>query len=388
MPTSPSPDPGARRAVSAVFLANGLAVASFVVRVPDVRDQLGLREATLGLVLSSLAVGVVVGLVLSGRLAGRQGSRRLTLGGSAGAIVLLPLVGLVPGPVALAGVLLLIGASAATMDVGMNAQGVGVERGYGRSIMLGLHGAWSLGSLLAALLGSLAMAAGVSVRVHLTGMSVVVLLLVLGSAGGLRIQDRLKTIERPRFALPRGPLLPLALVAFAAALGESTAGDWSGIHLADNLGVPPGRVGWGFVAATAGMTTVRLIGDQAVRRVGAPIVVAVGGGLATLGFVVIGLGAPFWPTLAAFAAIGIGVGVTIPLAFAAAGAQSASPAAGVAAVATVGHLAFVLGPPTVGIIADAVGLQVAFLLVAVLIGTLTLRRHATLATPAATAERS
>jgi MFS family permease len=388
MSTPTSPDRGARRAVTAVFLANGLAVASFVVRVPDVRDQLGLREATLGVVLSSLAVGVIVGLVLSGRLAARHGSRRLTLGGSAGAVVFLPLAGLAPGPVVLAAVLLLIGASTATMDVGMNAQGVGVERGYGRSIMLGLHGAWSLGSLLAALVGSLAMGAGISVTAHLTAMSVVVLLLVLVSASRLRIEDRVATVERPRFALPRGPLLPLAFVAFAAALGESTAGDWSGIHLADNLAAAPGRVGWGFVAATTGMTTIRLIGDRAVRRLGAPVVVAVGGGLATLGFVVIGLGSPFWPTLAAFAAIGIGVGVTIPLAFAAAGAQSASPAAGVAAVATVGHLAFVLGPPTVGIIADAIGLRVAFLLVAVLIGALTLRRHAALATPAAPAEHT
>ncbi|MEX2549752.1 MAG: MFS transporter [Nitriliruptoraceae bacterium] len=388
MATANSPDPGARHAVTAVFLANGLAVASFVVRVPDVRDQLGLREATLGVVLSSLAVGVVVGLVLSGRLAARHGSRRLTLGGAAGAIVFLPLAGLAPGPIALAAVLLLIGASAATMDVGMNAQGVGVERGYGRSVMLGLHGAWSLGSLLAALLGSLAMGAGISVAPHLGVVSVVVLLLVLVSASGLRIEDRVATVERPRFALPRGPLLPLAFVAFAAALGESTAGDWSGIHLADDLAVAPGRVGWGFVAATTGMTTIRLIGDQAVRRFGAPVVVAAGGGLATLGFVVVALGSSFWPTLAAFAAVGLGVGVTIPLTFAAAGAQSTSPGAGVAAVATVGHLAFVLGPPTVGVVADAFGLRVAFLLVAVLIGTLTVRRHASLVTPAATTGRT
>ena len=364
-----------RRAVTLAFLANGLAVASFIVRVPDVRDELALREATLGLVLSGLAVGVVLGLVLSGVLAARHGSRRLTLGGAVAMIALLPLAGLAPDALTLVVLLVAIGTAGATMDVGMNAQGVGVERAYGRSIMLAFHGAWSVGALLAAMIGSAAMGIGVPVATHLAGISVILVVLTAAAVPHLRVEDRISAPRGPRFALPRGPLLPLALIAFAAALGEATAADWSGIHLADHLEVAPGRVGWGFVASTAAMTVVRLVGDRLVRRVGAERVVVAGGALATAGYLTVALSEVLPLTLIGFAAVGGGLGVTVPLVFAAAGARADSPGAGVAAVATVGYLAFVVGPPTVGIIADLIGLRVAFAAVALLIGAMTLRRH-------------
>jgi len=364
-----------RRAVTLAFLANGLAVASFLVRVPTVRDDLALREATLGLVLSGLAVGVVLGLVLSGSLAARHGSRRLTLTGAAITIVLLPLAGLAPDPITLVVLLVAIGMAGATMDVGMNAQGVGVERAYGRSIMLGFHGAWSVGALLAAVIGSAAMGLEVSVIAHLAVISVVLAGLTLAAARDLRVEDRVAAPAGPRFALPRGPLLPLALIAFAAALGEATASDWSGIHLADQLEVPPGQVGWGFVASTAAATTIRLLGDRLVRRVGAARVVVTGGALATVGYLTIAVSSSLPVTLLAFAAVGGGLGVTVPLVFAAAGTRATSPGAGVAAVASVGYLAFVVGPPLVGLVADLAGLRTSFALVAVTIGVITLRRH-------------
>ena len=365
-----------RRAVTLAFLANGLAVASFLVRVPDVRDLLELREAALGVVLSGAAVGVILGLVLSGSIAARAGSRRLTLVGAATAMSVLPLTGLARSPVILVLLLVLLGAGSAMMDVGMNAQGVGVERAYGRSIMLGFHGAWSLGALAAALLGSLAMGAGVSVAAHLTAISVLLLVLVLAAAGQRRVEDRGRTTEPgPRFALPRGPLLPLALVAFAAALGESAASDWSGLHLADELRVPPGQVGWGFAAATAAMTVIRLVGDRLVRRVGPEPVVTIGGAFAVAGYLTVALSTSLPLTLLAFAAVGAGLGVTVPLVFAAAGSRADSPGAGVAAVATVGYLAFLVGPPLVGVIADLFGLRTAFGVVAVIIGVMVLRPH-------------
>ncbi|MFP4311621.1 MAG: MFS transporter [Nitriliruptoraceae bacterium] len=368
-----------RRAVTLAFLANGLGVASFIVRVPDVRDALSLREATLGLVLSGVAIGVVLGLVMSGSIAARLGSRRLTLLGATGTVVLLPLAGLAGDPITLVGVLVLLGASGSTMDVGMNAQGVGVERQYERSIMIGFHGAWSVGALLAALIGSVAMGAGVSVATHLAGIAGAIALLALLAAPGLRIEDRLSAPTGPRLALPRGPLLPLALIAFASALGESTAGDWSGIHLADELGVEAGRVGWGFVAVTAAMTTIRLVGDRLVRRLGAGRVVVAGGALAVAGFAAVVVSQQLPVALAGFAAVGAGLGVTVPLVFAAAGSRSDSPGAGVAAVGTVGYLAFVIGPPVVGLVADLVGLRVSFALVALVIAAVVLRPHPALA---------
>ena len=364
-----------RAAVTAMFLANGLSVASFLVRIPSVRDQLGLREAALGLVLSSLAVGVVTGLVVAGRIVGRLGSRTLTVGGAVALAAVLPVAGAAPSVPVLVVALAATGATSSLMDVGMNAQGVGVERALGRSVMLGLHGAWSVGTLLAALVGSVVMEAGIPVGWHLLGVSLVVLAVLAGAQRHLRIDDRRRTAadRAPRFALPRGPLLPLALIVLAGAIGEAAAGDWSGIHLADNLDASAGRVAWGLVAYTGAMTLVRLLGDLLVRRVGREPTVVAGGVLAGVGFVTVATAPTILVAVTGFALVGLGVGVTVPLAFAAAGSVAETPGSGVAAVAAVGYLAFVVGPSAVGVAADLVGLRVVFATVAVLIVALVAR---------------
>jgi MFS family permease len=365
----------ARIAVTATFLVNGLGGPSFITRIPSIRTDLGLREALLGTLLSLLAVGIVTGLLVAGRLIPRTGSRVVTLAGALVMLLAMPLVGLAGGPVPLAFALFAMGFGSSTMDVGMNAQGVGVERIMQRSVLLGMHGAWSLGALLAALIGAAAIALRVPVAVHLGAMAVVVLVAMLVLAPSLRVEDRVAADTTTGFAWPRGALLPLGLVALAGALGEVSANDWSGIHLQDVVGVPVERIGWGFVAFTAAMTTVRLLGDFAVRRLGAGLVLRIGGALAGVGFLLVALVPNLVAALIGFVLVGLGVGGTVPLAFAAAGRVAESPGAGVAAVASVGYLAFVAGPTLIGLITEFAGLPVAFALIGVVIAAATFRRQ-------------
>ncbi len=182
---------------------------------------------------------------------------------------------------------------------------------------------------------------------------------------------------------PGGALFPLALVAFAAALGEGTAGEWSGIHLRETVGVDPARSGWGYVVYTGSTLVVRLVGDRLVHRLGAARVIIGGGWAAATGFLLVA-GVPSLPAaLTGFALVGIGLGVTVPLAFSAAGQVSDTPGRGVAAVASVGYVAFLVGPPIIGTVSDNAGLSVAFAGVGVLVFVLTTRRQPALAAGAA-----
>jgi MFS family permease len=358
-----------------VFVANGALVASWIVRIPDVQAGLGLREGTLGLVLAGLAVGVLLALPVAGAAVARLGSRAVTLAGMLVGVAALPLTGLAGGPVALSGCLLALGVGAATMDVGMNAQGIGVEAGYGRSVLVGMHAAWSLGALGAAGVGAVGTALAWPVATHLAGVSAVVTVGTLASLRWLRVADRREPGGRrgPRLALPRGALAPIALVALGASLGESTASDWSGILLRDTVGVPAERAGWGFVTFTAAMTLARLLGDRVTDRLGPRRTVTWGGWLAAAGFALLAA-VPTVPTaLLGFAAAGAGVAAVTPLAFAAAGRTATSAGAGMAAVAFVGYLGFLAGPPVVGVLAERLDLRVAFALVAALLAALTAR---------------
>jgi len=356
-----------------MFLASGLTLASFLSRIPSVQDDLGLPAATLGLVLPALSVGVVTGLLLAGRVIGRTGSRRLMLAGVLTAVVALPLTGLSAGPLTLAFTLLLLGLGIASMDVGMNAQGIGVERSYGRSILVGMHAAWSVGTLLGALVGSLAIASATPVWAHLAMVAMLVAAIGVTALRRLTIDDRVTATAPARFALPRGPLFPLALVAFASILGESTAGYWAGIHLRDTVAVAPDQIGWAFVAHTAGMVSARLVGDRLVGRFGRAAVIRASGLLAGAGFLVVATVPVLLGGVAGFLLVGLGLGSLVPLAFASAGRVVATPGEGVAAVLAVGYLAFLVGPPVIGALADTIGLSAGFLTVGVVIALLAAR---------------
>src|SRR5699024_7894401 len=133
---------------------------------------------------------------------------------------------------------------------------------------------------------------------------------------------------------------------------ETTASDWSGVHIDDVLGAPAERVGWGYVVYTAMLTLSRLIGDAMVRRVGASRWVGVGGVIAGGGFVLVALVPALPAALVGFGLVGLGLGSTIPLVFAAAARVAATPGAGVAAVSSVGWLGALVAPPIIGAIAD------------------------------------
>src|SRR5581483_1184515 len=68
----------ARFAVAAIFLLNGLALANWIARIPDVKQQLGLSDQLLGVVLLFAAVGALVAQPTVGWLIRRVGSRRMT----------------------------------------------------------------------------------------------------------------------------------------------------------------------------------------------------------------------------------------------------------------------------------------------------------------------
>jgi hypothetical protein len=168
-------------------------------------------------------------------------------------------------------------------------------------------------------------------------------------------------------ALPRGPLLGLALVCFATMLGEGAASDWSAVLLARELGAGQLAAGLGYVLFAAGMTAGRLRGDALCRRFGEVAVVRGGALFAAAG---LGLGLALGHPLAAalgFACLGLGLAGIVPIAIRrAAAVPGLAPGVGVAAVAGLGFTGFLAGPPLIGLLAEGAGLAAALGIVPVL----------------------
>ncbi|SNS12762.1 Fucose permease [Actinomadura meyerae] len=358
----------ARFAVTAAFTAHGLVAAAWVARIPQIKDGLGLSEGAMGVALLGAPVGVVAAVRFAGRIVARWGSRAATLGaGLAAAASLVPL-GLAWNLPALVGALLLMGGALGLMDVAMNAQGVAVERGYGRPLMSGLHGAYSVGTLLSALAGAGAAHAGVPVPLHLSAAALLLGVLVTTGCRGLldRSADALPEDVHPETggsgaraarSASRRALTLLGVIGLCSFVGEGAMADWSAVYLREELGTGPGLAGLGYAGCAVAMTAGRMGGDRVVARFGPVPVLRAGALAAALG---LGCGlAAAGPAaaVAGFTLFGLGVAVVAPVTFSAAGNLPGVPAAaGISRVTAIGYAGLLGGPPVIGFVAQGVGL--------------------------------
>jgi MFS family permease len=358
----------ARGAVNAIFFLNGLIFGSWAARIPAVRDRVGLSDGELGIVLACAAVGSILFMPIAGGRAARIGSRRATRVSFALICVAAGIIALAPSLPALCALAFFLGAAMGSCDVTMNAQGVAVERRYDRAILAGFHAAFSIGGLAGGALGALAAGVGLDVRVHLA--------LVAGASAAIGLTwsrrflgadaDAIGHAE-PVFVRPPRRLLALGGLAFACLLIEGASADWSAVYLRDELGTTAAIAAIGFTSFSITMTLGRVFGDRLVDRFGPETIVRAGGGLAAVGFGLALVAAAPVPAIAGFACLGAGMSGVVPIVFRAAGhVPGMSAGVGLAAVSSTGYLGFLVGPPTIGGLAELTGLPTALAVLVVL----------------------
>jgi HAD superfamily hydrolase (TIGR01509 family) len=355
---------GARVAITAFFLADGLLVGSWAARIPAVQRQADLTNAELGLALFAASLGALVAMPLAGWLCERIGSRRVTIAtllGGAGSFFLVSLASSLGG---VAAALFAFGAGLGALNVAGNAQGIALERLYGRSILSSFHAAFSSGGLAGAALGALAAGMGIGPREHFGAL--VLVLAAVGLVGGRWLLPSAADDPGPTRTLVRPPraLLMLGAAAFFTLLAEGAAIDWSAVYLSHSLGATAAVAALAYTGFSLAMAISRGVGDRLNGRFG-PVALARGGAVLAASGLALALVVGSTPAaLTGFTAMGAGLGVVVPVLFRAAGSTAGvSAGVGVAAVSTIGWLGFLAGPPAIGLVADAVGLRTALALV-------------------------
>ncbi|MBB5075972.1 MFS transporter [Nonomuraea endophytica] len=357
------------RAIALVFATHGAVAGSLSTRIPWLQDHFALTPGMLGLVLLCQPIGAFIGMPMASHLAYRIGGRRATriLIALWCVLVLAPVMA--PGPGWLFGAFLLLGAAAGTSDVVMNAHAVVLERKLGRSIIAGLHGLWSVGSLAAGGLGVLAAHLGIDARLHLAAVAVLLLGLSTFAGRGL-LADEPAAAGEPaprRFALPTRAIAAIGLVGFCGTFAEGASANWAAVYVTQVAAAAPAAAAATYTVFMLFMAGTRLLGDRIVGRFGAVGVVRVGGVVAAVGGVLVVAGRTTWVCAAGFALIGIGVAVSAPLAYAAAGRTGSSPGEGVAGVTTITYLSSLIAPAVIGGAADVLSYPAAFALIIVVV---------------------
>lgn len=355
---------GTRVVVTLFFFADGLLIGSWAARIPAVRQQADLSNTELGLALLAMALGALASMPLAGWLGERIGSRVVTIAALVGGGASLFLASLASGLGGLAAALVAFGAGFGAMNVSANAQGLALERLYGRSILSSFHASFSAGGLAGAGLGALAAGAEIAPRTHFGAL--VLALAAVSLATGNRLLPPAAGDGRPAPILVRPPraLLVLGAAAFFTLLAEGAAADWSAVYLSDSLGATAAVAALGYTGFSLAMAASRTVGDRLNEGFG-PVALARGGGLLAATGLTLALVVGSIPAaLAGFAAMGAGLGVVVPVVFRAAGSSTGlSAGVGVAAVSTIGWLGFLAGPPAIGFAAGAVGLRNALAIV-------------------------
>ena len=371
-----------RLALTLFFALDGFLFAGWVVRIPAIKAQTGASAGDLGLALLGVSAGAVVTMTLTGRLCRRFGSHAVTVATAVLLSLSIALPALTRSPLALGLVLLVFGAAYGGINVAMNSAAVDLVAALRRPVMPSFHAAFSLGGMLGAGLGGL-VAGSVAPAAHLLGLTLAGLLLT-ALAGPTLLRH---PSPAPPEAAPKqgarpatGPkarraVLVFGVIALCTAYGEGALADWGALHLEQDLHAHPGIAAAGYSVFALTMTAGRLSGTALLERLGQTRTLVAGGATAAAGMLLGALAPSVWAALLGFAITGLGLANIFPVAVARAGAI-AGPG-GVAAASTLGYGGMLLGPPSIGFLADWFSLPLALTTVAVLAAGAALIGYAT-----------
>jgi len=373
-----------RNAVFVLFFVSGLGLASWVSRIPTVRDDLALRTDQVGLLIFGLSAGSILGLIAAVWLMSAFGARRallISIATSSAGLLLVGAAATVWGssPIAFAA-LALVGFGMGSTDVMMNVEGAAVERELGVTLMPLLHACFSLGTVAGALLGAAAAGLAVSVGWHL---SLVAALALAAAAIAVRFVPLRPTLgdpadhavvrpnwaERMRSSLAvwRDPsILMIGVIVLGMTFAEGSASDWLALAVVDGHGQSDATGALVFGVFVSAMTVGRVIGGPVLDRFGRVPVLRACSVLGVTGLLLVILAPAVWLLVVGTVLWGLGASLGFPVGMSAAADDTANAAARVSAVAMIGYFAFLVGPPVLGLIGEQWGILNALFVIVVL----------------------
>lgn len=356
-----------RVAVSLAFLVNGAFFACLACRIPDIQYRLKLDEAQLGLAFLTCATGAILGVASAGYVCARFGSHRTTVFSGLACCLFLALLGFAGGFTGLMASFIGFGLGTGIMDVSMNTNGVAVEKLLPKPIMSSLHGMFSLGGLSFAGVGWLVVKLGASVELHFVCAAILFASVLLWILPRLLPAVTDPGHVPPAFVLPERSVIAVGVIAFCAFLSEGAMGDWSAVYMRKVLHQTPAASTLGYFGFALAMTATRFGGDVILHRCGPTNTLRVCGSITA-----IGLGAALWfalpwLTVIGFATVGLGMATVAPIAFSLGGRIGGDrPDHAISSIASMGYMAFLVGPGLIGFVAKSWSLREALALVVIL----------------------
>jgi len=340
------------------FVTLGLFWGAWASVLPSVQDATELSKGALGVALLFVSLGSVPAMFfIAGPVVARFGARAAgyCAAAFAAATTLPGLAGSFPTLVV---ALAAAGATSGIFDVAVNANAGRIESATGKRLMPLAHGLYSVGILVGAVAAGIARGAGVGREPILLAVA---LLIAVNAVAAVGDSAPVHTEQTRAMRLTR-PLIAIGLLGMATFVVEGGTESWSALFLARVHDASPSVSGLGPGVFGASMAAGRFFG-QAAGRIGDRALLVGGAAVGTAGCL-LAASSPDAPiALAGLAIAGAGVSLNAPIIFGLAGRRP-DAATAVATVTTIGYLGLLIGPPLVGLVAQASSLRVSFLVLA------------------------
>ena len=364
----------ARIAITTAFIINGTVIGALYARIPDIKEQLDISNSALGIALLCLPLGLLFGLGFSGKQSAKRGSAPVTYYSTYALAIALLIVGPVINYYTFCLTFVLFGACLATQDVAMNSHAIVLEHEADKRYMSTFHATFSMGALAGGLLGGFFAQQKTTIMWQSAFIAMLIFLanffvrnMFLSADLDKHAVEGKKKIKRPTIFIIVG------LLGTCAAIGEGSAGDWGAILARDTFNATPFISTLPYICFSAAMVIGRLFGDRLATKYGPMNLIIGGGTIAGVGLggglLVGGIGGVVFGWFAA----GIGLSIVVPMLFTQAGEIAKTrfegqfaPSEGVAIVSGIAYFGFLVGPPILGFLGDAIGLRWALMVPAIL----------------------
>lgn len=365
-----------RRALFGCFLVLGFVMASWIVRTPSIRDVLDASTAEMGLILFGFSIGSMGGILLASNIVARIGADRAVSVGMMLALIGLCILssGTHIAQAWMSGLGLgVVGFGMAQAEVAVNVLGAHVERGLARPVLTLVHGCFSLGTTLGAVCGLMLVAKGLSVSSHMLFICVllspILIYVTYGVTGahGARSTDSGKKRGFVSTIKDDPKLILIGSIVLAVALAEGSANDWLPLLIVDAHETSEAIGSLLFIAFAATMTLGRFLGVGVLRRFGPVQVIRASALIGAIGILSVVLAPSLFLAGAGIFLWGIGASLGFPVAISAGASVGHDTSARIAVLATIGYMAFLVGPPLLGFIGEHIGLRFTMLVVLALL---------------------
>tara|TARA_R110001583_G_scaffold13623_3_gene58139 strand:+ start:555 stop:1355 length:801 start_codon:yes stop_codon:yes gene_type:complete len=247
----------------------------------------------------------------------------------------------------------------------MNTQSLILQKKFDKRIVGSFHGFWSTGGLFGVLLSTIMVKFNIGIAAHLLSVSIVALLVAIIAYPFTINNDKSPMGNKIIFGKPDAFILYLGILIFLAAICEGGMFDWSGVYFKEVI--KEDVFTYGYLSFMACMAISRFISDGIIQKIGMQKTYVFSALIITTGFLIAILFPFFWPALVGFCLVGFGTAAIFPMTFALAGTSNKySPGIAISIISTYGILGMFIGPPLIGYLSHAFGLQNAFFIFVVI----------------------